>query len=331
MFKSIIKKINMLFFILLLSACAVNCSKNSDSTLKDGDKNPIKIPVELSRKSEAAACINGDRAMEYVKKVVSFAPRHAGTPGLEETRKYIETTLRSLGLTPVRDNFIAHTPDKKIGDVELANIYTDIGDVKNSDGFFILSGHFDGKIIESGTFYGANDGGSSTALLIEMAACLKKHPLKVPVRVLFFDGEEALVKWTDSDSLYGSKHYVSYLAEQGLLKKIKALINIDMVGDSNLRYTVDTNSNPKIMNALMDSAGELHYDDLFVGRRGAIGDDHIPFVEMGVPAAVLIDFNFGPGFSSNSYWHTSDDNLSHVSAKSLTQTGQIVLLSLTKL
>ena len=313
-------------FILTISACAVNCGKNHPPKLRDNSDR--KLPVFLKDKSTASACIDGKKAFLHIKNIVAFGPRHAGTEALEQTRVYIETQLKNMGLHPVRHKFTAHTPHPEIRDVKLANISVDIGDVKNSDRFIILSGHFDGKIIDKGEFLGANDGGSSTGLLLEMAGCLKKYPVKLPVKILFFDGEEALVKWTDSDSLYGSKNFAAELAEQGLVKKVAALINIDMVADPNLRFMIDTQSSSKLMESLKDAADKLGYSDLFEGRGGVIGDDHVPFVEMGIPSVEIIDFHFGPGWSSNAYWHTSNDNLSHISAESMTKTGQIVLLSL---
>jgi glutaminyl-peptide cyclotransferase len=303
-------------------ACAPKCSDTAVPNASDS------VPAVKPELSPLVACVDRLRAMAHVERVVAFAPRHAGTSGLEETRKYIEKELQSVGLSPVRHSFTAHTPHKDVGSVPLANISVTIPGTEKKEKRILLSGHFDGKLIDGVEFVGANDGGSSTAVLLEMARCLHEHPSSQTVQLVFFDGEEALVDWTDSDSLYGSKHFAALLAETGDHKKISALVNIDMVGDPNLRFVDEQNSSAHVFAALRQSAEQLGRSDLFGGQTMSVADDHLPFLELGIPAANLIDFFYGPGWNSNQWWHTADDNMSNISAESLQITGQLVLNAL---
>lgn len=319
--------ITAIFLCLVLGSCNTTCSGTMSGNVTVNPRE--SSPHASTALSPLVACVEGERALAHVKKLVSFAPRHAGTPGIKKTREYIVGTLAQLGVPAIRHPFTAYTPHPELKTVEMENISVSFSGKTVKRVF--LSGHFDGKIIEKGTFYGANDGGSSTGLLLEMARCLKAYPPEEKVELVFFDGEEALVQWSDSDSLYGSKKYVSELIEKGETDGIAALVNIDMVGDERLAYVHDSNSTPGVFELLVSSAKKLGYGDLFSGPRGSIGDDHMPFIQMKIPAAVLIDLNYGPGWESNAYWHTENDNMSHISAASMEATGQIVLSALPQL
>jgi hypothetical protein len=161
---------------LLLSACSSSCGGASQQSIPAPD---AALQVHMT---PAAACVDGERAMAHIVNILAFGERHAGTPGLEKTRRYIEAALSDLGLSPVRQSFLAKTPHPDLPEVAFANIMTDIGP---QDRHILLSGHFDGKIIDDGVFLGANDGGSSTGLLLEFARCLTLHPPSAGVRILF--------------------------------------------------------------------------------------------------------------------------------------------------
>jgi glutaminyl-peptide cyclotransferase len=191
-----------------------------------------------------------------------------------------------------------------------------------------LGGHFDGKILEGVDFKGANDGGSSTALLLEMAGALSKKAPPCPVRIVFFDGEEALVDWNDADSRYGSKHMASELKSSGDWKYIAAVVIVDMIGDKHLRLVREHASDMWVFGTLEKTATRLGLDAPFKGEQGLIEDDHIPFLQIGIPAAVLIDLHFGPGWNSNAYWHTEKDTVDKLSPDSIETIGEIVLASL---
>ena len=270
--------------------------------------------------------VDGERALGYVRDIVAFGPRHPGAPGAEKTRRYILEKLRSFGLKPVREDFVALTPKKGLERVAMANIRVDIPG--GSGGTVLLGGHFDGKMIDGVRFVGANDGGSSTALLLEIARVLGRTAPPCPVRIAFFDGEEALVAWSDSDSLYGSKQMAAEMRREGRLERVAAAVVVDMIGDKNLRISREESSSPGVFGVLEATAERLGEGALFDGPVRNIEDDHAPFLQIGIPAAVLIDLDFGPGWESNAYWHTAADTPDKLSAGSLEAVGRVVLESL---
>jgi glutaminyl-peptide cyclotransferase len=286
-----------------------------------------------SPKSAAPALVrypvDGDRALGHIEKIVSFGPRHPGTPGAEKTRLYIVETLGQLGLSPARHDFTARTPHPDHKRVSMANISVDIPGAGPKA--VLLGGHFDGKIIEAGVFRGANDGGSSTGLLLEMARVLVETPPPCPVQIVFFDGEEAFVKWSDADSLYGSKQMAAEIKQKNLTDRFAAAVVVDMIGDRRLRLTRELGSTTKVFALLEKTARELGHGDLFTGPSRRIEDDHTPLMQIGIPAAVLIDLNYGPGWVSNAYWHTPADTIDKLSKESLEAVGQVVLGSLAEL
>ncbi|HUT78909.1 MAG TPA: M28 family peptidase [Polyangia bacterium] len=281
--------------------------------------------------SPLPSCIDGERALGHIERLVALGPRHAGTPGLEQARQLIIDTLRGFGLSPKRHDFTARTPHPELAEVPMANISVDFPAVRASDPdakMVLIGGHFDGKLLTGVEFKGANDGGSSTGLLLELARCLAAHPPPVPVRLAWFDGEESILEWSDSDSLYGSKRMAYELVSSGEHRRIAAAVIVDMVGDPNLRIERETLSTPWVMAVLRRSASRLGYGELMRGRQTGIEDDHVPLLRIGVPAAVLIDLQYGPGWDSNAWWHTAKDDLDRVSPASMAAVGRIVLEAL---
>ncbi len=274
--------------------------------------------------------VDGEKALGYIAEIVAFGPRHPGTEGAEKTRDYIVAKLQSFGLSPTRQDFIAFTPHPDFKRVPMANIYVDIKG-REAKKTVLIGGHFDGKIIEGGHFQGANDGGSSTALLLEMARVLANRPPPVPVRIAFLDGEEAFVKWSESDSRYGSKKMAAEIKSANEVERYAAAVIVDMIGDKRLRIEREALSNKEIFAILEATAKRLGYGHIFGTQPISIEDDHTPFLHIGIPAAVLIDLRFGPGFHSNAYWHTREDTLDKLSPKSVEIVGQVVLESLAEL
>ncbi len=305
---------------VFLAACAMSCCRGGETrkTSVGSDTSDLRI--------SDASRIDGERAIGYINDIIAFGPRHAGTEGAEKTRLYIFEKLKSFGLSPRRHDFTALTPHQDLKKVELANLSVDFDGPGKK--MVIVGGHFDGKILEGVNFKGANDGGSSTALLLEMARVLAKTPPPCPVRIVFFDGEEALVKWSDADSRYGSKRMAAELKQKGEADSIAALVIVDMIGDKNLRLVRETASTPWVFKALVRTAERLGHDNLFGSRRLRIDDDHIPFLHIGIPAAVLIDFNYGPGWASNAYWHNDKDTVDKLSPRSMEIIAEVVIESL---
>jgi glutaminyl-peptide cyclotransferase len=306
---------------LLLSGGAVCCGEESGGQRAAADDTALKPSVYS---------VDGDRALGYIEEIVAFGPRHPGTDGAERTRRYIAKTLKSFGLSPVRSDFVAFTPHADFKRVPMANIHVDIPG-REPRKTVLIGGHFDGKIIEGVNFQGANDGGSSTGLLLEMARVLAENPPLCPVRIVFFDGEEAFVKWSERDSRYGSKKMAAEIKSANQVERYAAAIIVDMIGDKRLRIQRETLSTGAIFTILEETAKRLGYGHIFGNQTMNIGDDHTPFLHLGIPSAVLIDLRFGPGFNSNAYWHTAEDTVDKLSPRSMEIVGQVVLESLFEL
>jgi Zn-dependent M28 family amino/carboxypeptidase len=260
-----------------------------------------------------------------VRALVEMGPRPVGSAAHDRARDYIVAELKKYGLTIIKDEFTAQTP---LGERPMTNI---IGELKGeSDNILILASHYDTKFSNDITFVGANDGGSSTGALLELARVRAARPQK-PKQTLwftFFDGEEAFVNWTQADSKYGSRHLVARLVKEQKLQKVKAMILLDMIGDKDLELKRDGYSTPWLVEILWAAAKELGYEKHFNSSETFIDDDHIPFLEKGVPAVDLIDFNYG---LFNRYWHTAEDTLDKLSPKSLKIIGDTVLTALPRI
>ena len=185
----------------------------------------------------------------------------------------------------------------------------------------IIGGHFDTKRFREFRFVGANDGGSSAAFLIELARVLKSRKNALTIELLFLDGEEAVVDWTGTDNTYGSRHYVATARKNGSLATAKAFILVDMIGDRNLQLTRETNSTPWLDGIIRGAATAQKLGTYFSGPPLALEDDHLPFLAAGVPSVDLIDFDFPA-------WHTANDTLDAVSARSLQIVGDVLLAAL---
>jgi Zn-dependent M28 family amino/carboxypeptidase len=170
-------------------------------------------------------------------------------------------------------------------------------------------------------FVGANDGGASAGFLLEMARALKGRPLKDDIYLVWFDGEEAIAEWTEKDSLYGSRHLAGRWAAEGMLPRIKALINVDMIGDRNLRIVREFHSTPWLRELIWKTAEQLGYGRYFTPLGGAIQDDHVPFLRMSVPAIDLIHDYGGEG----SYWHTPQDTMNKLGANAFQAVGDVLI------
>ncbi|MFY9607279.1 MAG: M28 family peptidase [Blastocatellia bacterium] len=277
--------------------------------------------IRLLASDEAPAEFEAARAYEHVKRMVEIGPRPPGSEAIKKAQDYIIRELKGYGLKVIENSFQAKTTR---GPVAMKNI---IGELpgQRSD-IVLISGHYDTKA-QAG-FVGANDGGSSTAAVLEMARALAKTRLEYTVWFVFFDGEEAFVDWSANngmDNTYGSRHLVSKLTSDGTLQRVKAMLLVDMIGDKNLDMLRDAESTPWMVQAIWKTARRLGHAKHFLEAEGAYSDDHVPFKEAGVPVVDLIDFNYGP---SNQYWHTNQDTLDKVSGASLKVVGDVVIAAL---
>jgi glutaminyl-peptide cyclotransferase len=192
------------------------------------------------------------------------------------------------------------------------------------DGVIVVATHYETNYpLRDINFVGANDGGSTTGLLIELANYLRGRTLDgYSVWLVFFDGEEAVQQWSHSDSLYGSRHLAAKWQNDGTLKRIKAFLLADMLGDRDLDVERDLNSTIWVEDLVKKAATKLGYQSYFFAKTDSVEDDHLPFVQRGVPSADVIDLDYGP---QNSYHHTAQDTMDKLSAKSLTIAGNVFL------
>jgi Zn-dependent M28 family amino/carboxypeptidase len=271
---------------------------------------------------------DAERAFRHVANLVAIGPRPSGSAGIARAQGYIEQTLRSFGVPFKEDVFTAETP---VGSVAMMNIVAKIPG--ESPEIVLLATHYDTKRLPD--FVGANDGGSSTGLMLELARVLALPATgraaskpKFTVWIVFFDGEEAIVEYGPNDGFQGSRHLATEMQASGELKKVRAMILADLIGDADLDIRRESNSSRALVNLIWRTARELGYQKHFLSESVSILDDHMAFVQRGVQAVDLIDMNYGPG---NSYWHTSQDILEKLSPKSLAVVGQVILATLDKL
>lgn len=268
-----------------------------------------------------------DRAWRDLETIVGFGPRPSGSPANAALRAFIEGELEGAGLTVVREPFTAETP---AGPIEFENLYADLPPADPDAPWIIFGTHFDTKRLDQHfpdqPFLGANDAGSGTAILLELARrfAAETEPRRTGLRLLFLDGEEAVrLDWEGNDNTYGSRHHAGQLDANGTWQRYGACVILDMLGDADLEIVHETYSRPELMRLYQEQAQRLCLGEYVATRRRLpVRDDHLPFLNVGIPAVDLIDFDYGP---QNSYWHTPEDTLDKCSAKSLGVAGRLVL------
>ena len=259
---------------------------------------------------------DGDRGFADVKALVDIGPRPSGSAAVEKAREYIIDQVQKAGWTIEKQEFDDETPR---GKVHFINLIARFGPDTTTQEAIICS-HYDTKIFDTIRFVGASDGGSSTGALIEMARTLARDPaLAKKVELVFFDGEEAVVEFNESDGLYGSRHFAHDLRDTGRFRQFKFGILWDMMGPKNLIITLSPDSPPALTGGILKAADALGDRDHFTFYRNQIYDDHVPLDSIAmIPSIDLIDFDYPP-------WHTADDTLDKLSPESLKIVGQVTL------
>jgi glutaminyl-peptide cyclotransferase len=261
---------------------------------------------------------NEQRAFEDLERFAALGPRPPGSDTHDWTYLLIHFSLLGAGVDVHNiefDSFKASTP---VGEIEMTNVIAKIPGARPE--MVILGGHYDTKRMRM-RFVGANDGASSTAFLIETAHVLAQRRNRFTYWIVLFDGKEPLKDGSSSDGLYGSRHFVQTLtAEQ--VKRIRAMINVDMIGDRNLHIHRESHSNPQLTDLIFGDARDLGYGRYFLDRPLSVEDDQMPFVRAGIPTVELISLDYGP---FNIFWHTPLDTVGKCSAVSLGIVGRVVL------
>jgi len=323
---------NRISWILLACGLAViACDRDKDTAPAQSSSvsaaTPASEPLRLPPDDGPLPSVDGDRAMQYVKEIVKFGPRPLGSASHKKVEEYISSHLK--GDQVEDDIFTADTPE---GRFPVHNIIAKYPGAK--DGIIILASHYDTNYpLRKTSYVGANDGASSSGLLLELANHLRgKQREGYSVWLVWDDAEEAMkpdgsgglpneMPFSE-DSLYGITHLAEKWQADGTLKKVKAFILTDMIGDADLNVDRDTNSTPWLEDVVYEAATRLGYQSHFFGMQREVSDDHLPFVKRGVPSADLIDFTYGYNLA---FWHTTEDTVDKLSPRSLRIVGSVVL------
>jgi Zn-dependent M28 family amino/carboxypeptidase len=268
----------------------------------------------------APPAFDSGRAYQHVRQIVSFGPRPSGSPALDATRRYFHQQLEAIGVSATDQTFVASTP---IGQVKMANVVATIPGARPDR--LVFGGHFDTKIFRDFPFVGANDGGSSAAFLLELARVLKARKNPLTMEIVFLDGEEATGEWRDTDHTYGSRYYVNTARNAGTLKQIRAFVLVDMIGGRDLVLDRDTNSTAWLLDTMWQTAKKLGLQDHFPDVPSPVEDDHLEFLQAGVQSVDLIDLNH---YAQAGWWHTREDTLDKISARSLQIVGDVLMAAL---
>jgi glutaminyl-peptide cyclotransferase len=264
--------------------------------------------------------ISGEKALAHVQRLVDFGPRPSGSQAIEKSRHYIEDQLSRSGWQVKRQAFTDDTPR---GKVQFVNLIAQFPGQENAAPLFLLCSHYDTKTFDTIRFVGANDAGSSTGLLLELARVIGQHPnLAAKIELVFFDGEEAYDHFSETDGLYGSRNFARQL-QGSSAKQFRGGILFDMVGDRSLDVTLPTDSPPEIARDIFAAAEALKLRNYFTYLDREMIDDHSPLNAIGIPTIDVIDFDFP-------WWHTAGDTIDKISPKSLQIVGSVALYYLSE-
>jgi hypothetical protein len=280
-------------------------------------------PAESAPPASQTGGFDGAKAYDQVAKIVSFGPRPPGSEGIHHVQDYIRGQLQSFGCTVDEDDFHASTP---AGSIAMKNIIAKTPGT--GQGIILLLTHYD-SLGSVPNFVGAEDSASSTGVMLEMARLLCGKKQANAVWIAFLDGEEAIIDWDkDNDHTYGSRELSASLAVSGDLKRVKAAILADMIGQYSLEIPRESNSTRWLVDLIWKTAAHLGYQNIFVSREAGYSDDHEPFLARGVPTVDLIDYD---GYQQPKYWHTAEDTLDKVSPRSIAIVGHVILESVAEL
>jgi glutaminyl-peptide cyclotransferase len=321
------KRLFLLFLgtsLLVFTACAQKSGEAAKQAEPSKDPASSIASAEVAALSDAGATpsFNSARAMQYVKEIVALGPRPIGSANHKKVEDYILAHLK--GDDVESDSFDIASSEGKF---PVRNIIAKFPGTK--DGIIVIASHYDTNYPLRGTSYiGANDGASSSALLLEIANQLRVQMKGKPrdgysVWLLWDDAEESMqLPWFDPESLYGVRHLAQKWQDDGTLKKIQAFLLADMIGDADLNIEHEQNSASWLEDMIYRSATRLGYQSHFFGRTIPVEDDHLPFVQHGVPSADIIDLDYG---YNNVFHHTTEDTVDKLSVKSLEIVGEVIL------
>lgn len=302
--------------LILLGACSLcACAKDKDKgEAPQVAAKPAQVVWETKR--AAKPVVHGARTMQYVKEIVAYGPRYLGSPGHAKVESYLRTHLKGDDLQ--EDAFTVGSPE---GDFPGRNFIAKFPGKK--DGIIVIASHYDTNYpLRKTSFIGANDGAATSALLLELAQHLRGGKLEgYSVWLVWTDAEEAVRQWSDTDSLYGTRHLAEAWEKDGTLKRVKAFLLADMIGDADLDIQRDSNSTPWVEDLVLEAATRLGYQSHFFAQTAGVEDDHLPFAKRGVPVADIIDLDYG---YNNVFHHTTQDTVDKLSPRSLEISGDVI-------
>ena len=260
---------------------------------------------------------NAERAYNDILYLESIGPRIPGTDGHKRSLDWFESELIDAGWDVQRQELL-------VKEKQVINLIAEKG--KGSKGI-LLGAHYDTRIfadqdpdlsLQNQPVPGANDSASGVGVLLELARILP-NDLDLFVQIVFFDAEDngGIEDW---DWILGSRGYVEHMS-----LRPDSVIILDMIGDKDLTIYKEYNSDQVLMDQIWEQADLLGYGSVFLDEyKYSILDDHTPFIEAGIPAVDIIDFDYP-------YWHTTADTADKVSPESLEIVGETIyswLLSL---
>jgi len=274
---------------------------------------------------------NAQQAYAYTAQVAGFGERWPGSPGHKKTEDLIHQVLQKDGARIEADDFTARTPRGPIAVHNIIGKFNVSIDPKQE--ILILAGHYD-TLFQPG-FIGANDGGSSTAILLAFADAIAQQKtgqkMRMQIWLVWTDLEEAINSFTGDDGLYGSRHLAQKLAANGTSSRVRGFFLLDMIGDKQLGVARETGSDRRLQGFMSRAAAQLGYSQYFFQYEAGIIDDHVPFIQAGVPAVDVVDARFGrmgPAFDSmGEFHHANTDTMDKVSQHSLEVVGRTMLLT----
>jgi len=305
---------------LVLALCAALAACDGDAS---GNKAAVAVEPPVARAPDALPAeqtggFDGAKAYEHVARLMAMGPRYPGSDGWRKAQEYFRTQLKSYGCAVEEEEFTATTPH---GPVRMRNLVAKIAGEKAD--VLLLASHYD-TVVPSQVkdFVGAVDGASGNGVMLELARllCAPGRKNRLSIWIAFFDGEEAFVDWwKDNDNTYGSRQLAARMALDGDLPRLKAMILADLVGEKGAQYKREENSTPWLAELVWSVAAELGYGETFVDEEVAgISDDHLSFLNRKIPAVDIIDLEYP-------HWHTPQDTLDKVSARTMGVTGHVIL------
>jgi len=309
------------FYLVITFAClaAVACGDDAPAEKAPAvqaaapamPKAPDAVPADQTGGFDSA------KAYEHVARIVSFGPRYPGSEGHRKAQDYFRSQLKGFGCILEEDEFTASTPK---GSVKMKNI---IGKAAGTgEGILLLASHYDTvQPSRVADFVGAVDGASGNGVMLELARllCAKDRKNRLNIWIVFLDGEEAFIEWSDTDSTYGSRQLAAQMSLSGDLKRLKAMVLADLVGEKDAQFKREEFSTGWLADLVWDTAKRLGYSSSFLNEGiGGINDDHGPFLKRSIPAVDIIDLEYP-------HWHTPQDTLDKISARTLGVTGHVIL------